>query len=737
MDRASQRVRLVGLALTISSAGALGACAGGSRCDSAQPLTVEVLVTAGVQASFCHGEWADWHLPGYAPPWIPAEVISTPPGTYSSDGCSYWTPDAGAVGQVAEFVMQLGDRSCPHNVRRVVATVIAPPVVRRFEVLTPDIRPGESATVVADFDGEAEWALDLPDGLGSIPLGPLVSGVAASTPALGAVERITQQIRLSVRNGAGTVFTYFAGVNVWSRPGLSLMASPTSVYQGDSVNLTWTGSHATTFELAPAVGRVDAAGWVTVTPAQTTTYELRGSNPLGDEATVAATVFVTPLPRVLSVVATPNPVGLFGSPTFTSTVAHAELVAVCRYDTPQTNSAWCRSHPFRRVGDTLEFEGSIQDGTVTYEVVAWSRNGEREARARVVVPVRGPATFAPGPTSQTSRPLGPAMTLRSTGEVLLAGGGSATLELLDPDTLSPLETFPLRRAWERASAAELPDGRVLVAGSLAGTTPTAPLELVDLATRTSALVGPPLPPSARTPFIFPLEDGSAVLVGLGSAAVRYVPGTEELLDVGGGPYFGLTRACRLADGTILAAGGGHFLTLDPATQESFRLAGTYPWTYSSQYETSEPTALVCLSGGGALVIHLKTYQVFPETRRYSMAYLLDPIAATGVQLEPGVGACTGGAIELVDGRLLVIDGQADWGVDPDSEEFSMALLGDAGSVRSVVQPLSTPGGVSTSRFETPRVARATTLLRLADGRVLIHGPGSDLGAPWPEVFTPP
>jgi peptidoglycan-associated lipoprotein len=76
-------------------------------------------------------------------------------------------------------------------------------------------------------------------------------------------------------------------------PTCSLTASPATVTLGQSVTLNWTSSDASTVELNPDLGKQQAEGSSSATPAASTTYSLSLTGP-GGEGECSARVTVTP-----------------------------------------------------------------------------------------------------------------------------------------------------------------------------------------------------------------------------------------------------------------------------------------------------------------------------------------------------------------------------------------------------------------------------------------------------------
>jgi len=71
---------------------------------------------------------------------------------------------------------------------------------------------------------------------------------------------------------------------------VNLHAEPSSVEKGRSVALVWNSSNATSLDLEPGVGRVAAAGGISLAPQDSTNYTLTATGPAG---TKTASVFVT------------------------------------------------------------------------------------------------------------------------------------------------------------------------------------------------------------------------------------------------------------------------------------------------------------------------------------------------------------------------------------------------------------------------------------------------------------
>ncbi|MGH9357820.1 MAG: peptidoglycan-associated lipoprotein Pal [Terriglobia bacterium] len=78
-------------------------------------------------------------------------------------------------------------------------------------------------------------------------------------------------------------------------PTATLTAEPSTIEKGQSATLSWTSANATTLDVEPTVGTVQAQGSQTVTPDESTTYTLTATGP-GGTATASARVTVTTPP---------------------------------------------------------------------------------------------------------------------------------------------------------------------------------------------------------------------------------------------------------------------------------------------------------------------------------------------------------------------------------------------------------------------------------------------------------
>ena len=184
------------------------------------------------------------------------------------------------------------------------------------------IAPGEAHYLVAPADAAGSEGFDV--SLSEIKDSRLIKGsllqiaFAKRAPLLiylpqdqwGTVEKPRAFEEAAQRNPAGTMAlqramqnfdSVLAEVKPPAPPPLdvSMHAEPSSVEKGRPVTQVWTSSNAASLDLEPGVGRVAAAGGMSLAPQDSTNYTLTATGPAG---TKAASVFVTvtpPAPAIL------------------------------------------------------------------------------------------------------------------------------------------------------------------------------------------------------------------------------------------------------------------------------------------------------------------------------------------------------------------------------------------------------------------------------------------------------
>ncbi len=102
-----------------------------------------------------------------------------------------------------------------------------------------------------------------------------------------------------------------------AQPTVTLDVSRTNINQGQSVNLRWSATNATSVSVTPELGNVAAQGTSTISPRQSTTYTATATGP-GGSATASTHVTVT-----VAAAAAPAPAGPTIEEMFTREVQDA------------------------------------------------------------------------------------------------------------------------------------------------------------------------------------------------------------------------------------------------------------------------------------------------------------------------------------------------------------------------------------------------------------------------------
>ncbi|HEV2377972.1 MAG TPA: kelch repeat-containing protein, partial [Streptosporangiaceae bacterium] len=331
-----------------------------------------------------------------------------------------------------------------------------------------------------------------------------------------------------------------------------------------------------------------------------------------------------------------------------------------------------------------------------------------------------PNTWVPTGSMAVARS-GQTATLLSSGEVLVAGGGTASAELYDPATRSFSPTAAMSVARTDATATLLPDGNVLVAGGLREPgEQLASAELYDPATGMWSATGAMnVARSGQTATLLP--DGEVLVAGGGCNGTNYGCDagssltnlrSAELYDPATGTW-SLTgkmavgrqfhTATLLPGGEVLVAGG--FVSCDDdfcsdtARAELYDPAtGLWAPTGKMRGPREQQTATL-LPDGNVLVAGGLNEGGFTNGGRYSSAEVYDsgaqtwhPVASMSV---PRVGAS---ATLLANGWVLVAGGQT--------------------AVAEVYEPRGNLW-VSPGRMSTARTGQTATLL--PGGHVLVTG----------------
>jgi hypothetical protein len=116
-------------------------------------------------------------------------------------------------------------------------------------------------------------------------------GQAQNQRAFYEVARLNMAGTMAIQRALRNFDTVLAEVKPPAPPALdvTLRAEPSSVEKGRTVSLTWSSSNATSLDLEPGIGRVAAAGGLSLLPQDSTNYTLTATGPAG---TKVASVFV-------------------------------------------------------------------------------------------------------------------------------------------------------------------------------------------------------------------------------------------------------------------------------------------------------------------------------------------------------------------------------------------------------------------------------------------------------------
>jgi hypothetical protein len=300
----------------------------------------------------------------------------------------------------------------------------------------------------------------------------------------------------------------------------------------------------------------------------------------------------------------------------------------------------------------------------------------RDIRSSFVFPLLlvGAAGHAPTTLAQTAGTFtatgnmttarsGHTATLLQDGRVLIAGGGSATVELYDPSTGTFTATGATTASKYLSSAILLPDGRVLLSFA----------ELYDPSTGAMTATGSMIDGHAGYPTL--LANGKVLIAG------------------------GERGGCGIAVNPEL---------YDPSTR-MFSLAGPYVDTGAPSLAFAPATLL---PGGKVLISSEPAAELYdPVTNAFSLTASMTAVVSWGGQ--PTIPTIIVGraATLLPNGKVLVTGGQSFMGCDDD---FSLDFFSAAELYDSLAGTFTPTGDMTTARY-----SHAAALL--PDGTVLITG----------------
>ncbi|MBA4368663.1 MAG: hypothetical protein C0403_13615, partial [Desulfobacterium sp.] len=157
-------------------------------------------------------------------------------------------------------------------------TVLHPPTVT-LSATPATIFEGETATL--NWTSVNGNTAILNQGIGQVQ----VNGSAQVTPDK------TRQYTITVTGNGGITTATTTVIVKHHEPIVSITANPETILSGNSTVLTWASSNTHSCVITPGIGSVDPAGTATISPSETTTYTITGSNP-DNSASASVTVQV-------------------------------------------------------------------------------------------------------------------------------------------------------------------------------------------------------------------------------------------------------------------------------------------------------------------------------------------------------------------------------------------------------------------------------------------------------------
>jgi len=163
-----------------------------------------------------------------------------------------------------------------------------PPVPNYSANTTAICEGGDITFTDASTANITSWSWSFPGG------SPATS--TSSNPTVTYANSGTYDVILTVTNSFGTeTLTTVNAVSVNTAPTVSVTAGTQQICEGSTTQITASGANSYTWDNGLGAGSVQ-----TVSPTQTTTYTVTGSNGLACETTESITINVNPLPTVLA-----------------------------------------------------------------------------------------------------------------------------------------------------------------------------------------------------------------------------------------------------------------------------------------------------------------------------------------------------------------------------------------------------------------------------------------------------
>ena len=150
----------------------------------------------------------------------------------------------------------------------VVVTVIYPPTVS-LSASPQTIQAGQSATLA--WSSSNADAITIDNGIGIVG----ANGSMTVSPAQ------TTTYTITASGTAGTVTSSATVTVIIPAPTVSISATPQTILAGQSAALTWNSANAGTVTIDQGIGSVSPSGSLSVSPTQTTTYNITATGPGG------------------------------------------------------------------------------------------------------------------------------------------------------------------------------------------------------------------------------------------------------------------------------------------------------------------------------------------------------------------------------------------------------------------------------------------------------------------------
>jgi hypothetical protein len=181
----------------------------------------------------------------------------------------------------------------------------------------------EPGTIDAGSSSTLSWSSEHADACTILP----GIGAVDTTGSITVSPAATTTYTITASGPGGTVASAVTVTVNLPAPTVTLSATPLEITRGESTTLTWTSTNADTCMISPDIGSVDAGGWVSVSPVETTTYEITATG-AGGEATASVNVVVIQPAPMVEIAVSPDAIHPGESATLTWNATDAESCAI-------------------------------------------------------------------------------------------------------------------------------------------------------------------------------------------------------------------------------------------------------------------------------------------------------------------------------------------------------------------------------------------------------------------------